>query len=179
MTLDQTSTIAAAKDYVNQNIGDGVACPVCQQEVKLQEVRLSYKLASLLVLLHKTFAVGTVVDINRFIKEAKSISPPLPTNKDVERLLYWGLLDGVVVDDDLKKRYREIYGGRGKFKLHRLSERGMAFVSGAAVVKSVYVYGGRAYTWSESTWTVHDILNGKVSLEQLWNLPVPSSGQVG
>lgn len=182
VTLDpQTSTIQDAKNWLNEKILKGTNCPVCRQKVKVYKRHITHKQAAMLVLLHKTFPVGSVLDINRFVQalQPAEFSKFMLAGREWHKLKYWGLLEEIDVDVSLKKAYRELFPGKGRINLHRLTDRGAAFVQGAPIIKFVYVFDDVVRGWDEeTTCTLQEALEEKFDFQALMNAVVPSVGQV-
>ena len=182
VTLDpQTSTIQDAKNWLNEKILKGTNCPVCRQKVKVYKRHVTHKQAAMLVLLYKTFPVGTTLDINRFVQalQPAEFSKFMMAGREWHKLKYWGLLEEVEVTPELKKAYRDLHPGKGRINLHQLTDRGSAFVQGAPIVKFVYVFDDVVRGWDESTTcTLQDALEAKFDFQALMNAAVPSVGQV-
>jgi len=183
VTLDpQTSTIQDAKNWLNAEMLKGANCPCCNQKVKVYKRHVTHLQAATLILLHKTFPVGTVVDINFFVQQ---VQPPelalsLVKGREWHKLKYWGLIDEVD-DKSMVKRFRAAYpAAKGKrVVLHRLNERGAAFTQGNPIVKFVYVYDDVVRGWDESaTATIVDALEGKFDFTELVNAVVPALGHI-
>lgn len=182
VTLDpQTSTIQDAKNWLNEKILKGANCPVCRQKVKVYKRHVTHKQAAMLILLHKTFPVGAVLDINKFVQalQPAEFSKFMLTGREWHKLKYWGLLEEVEVTADVKKAYRAANPGKGRINLHRLTERGLAFVNGAPIFKFVFVFDDVVHGWDEKvTCTIQQALEEKFDFQALWNAVVPSVGQV-
>lgn len=183
MTLDpQTSTVQDAKDWLNEAMLKGANCPCCNQKVKVYKWSANHKQAAALILLHKTFPVGTIVDINFFLQQAQppEFGKELVKGKEWNKLKYWGLLDEVD-DKDIVKRFRETYpASKGKrVSLHRLNERGAAFCQGNPIIKFVYVYDDIVRGWDETTnTTIMEALEEKFNFNTLINAVVPAVGHI-
>ncbi len=183
VTLDpQTSTIQDAKNWLNEAMLKGANCPCCNQKVKVYKRHVTHKQAATLILLHKTFPVGTIVDINFFVQQAQ---PPefalsLVKGREWHKLKYWGLIDEVD-DKAIVKRFRETYpDSKGKrVSLHQLNERGAAFCQGSPIIKFVYIYDDVVRGWDETAnATVMDALEAKFDFNDLINAVVPAVGHI-
>jgi hypothetical protein len=186
MSLDvNTTTVQQAKDWLNENIMKGAKCPCCNQKAKVYKRFVTEKQAALLILLHRTFPVGTVLDINNFVSslQPQELVVYILKGREWGKLKYWGLLEEVPVTKELRKKYGETYPhavGKGKrVSFHRLTETGAAFVQGAPIYKFVYVYDDVVRGWDQNTTaTIVEALSTKFDYTTLAQTQLPAVGHI-
>jgi hypothetical protein len=183
MSLDpHTATIQDGKAFLNANVAKGTNCPCCGQRVKLYKRYVTHRQAATLLLLHRTFPVGCVVDINNFIGRLDpALAVELLKGREWHKLKYWGLLEEFEVDKKTLKSYREAYPDmKGKkVAFHRLTQRGFDFVNGARIFKNVFVFDDEVKGWDEeTTTTIQEALGEKFDFNQLSSVPAPALGHI-
>jgi len=183
VSLDpQTSTIQDGKDWLNDKMLKGTDCPCCNQKVKVYKRHVTHKQAATLILLHKTFPVGTTVDINFFVQQAQppELAMDLMKGREWHKLKYWGLLEEVD-DKELVKKFRGAYpSSKGKrVALHQLTDRGHAFCNGAPIFKFMYIYDDAVKGWDEhTTATVVEALADRFEINELLAAAIPAIGHI-
>ena len=178
----QTATIQDGKDWLNDKILKGTDCPCCNQKVKVYKRKVTHRQAATLILLHKTFPVGTIVDVNFFVQQAQppELALELMKGREWHKLKYWGLIEEVS-DKPLEKRFRETYpSSKGKrVSLLRLTDRGHAFCQGAPIFKFMYIYDDVVRGWDEhTTATVEEALANKFEINELLAAAIPAIGHI-
>lgn len=140
-----TTTISTAKGWLKDRLGKVgagrvVKCPCCSQRVCLRARLISSSQAALLVLLYRTFPVGTVVCINKFVdslpmEDAKRFFK----SREWHRLRHWGLLEQLDGPEEAQAReaFRMMYPDDVEDKIisfHRLTQEGYDYTLGDKMI---------------------------------------------
>ncbi len=187
MEIDpHTTTVHVAAERMKAELKKGTQCPCCRQKAKSRPAEVSKRQAMILLLLHKTFAVGSMVHVTQFLETLTAALPgykDLLVGKEWAQLKHWGLLAEVEPTKELKKLYRETYpapeGKKGRrMVLHQLTDRGVSFVQGTPVVKTIHVFNDTIMGWDEGTHSaITDVLDGDM-ITGLWGLECPADGAI-
>lgn len=131
-----------AQKLLSDGAEEGMACPCCEQFVRVYKRPLYSSMARWLVWLERTYAdTGTWVDVKK--RDARG--------GDYAKLQYWGLIE--------QKTSPRAKGKTRSSGLWRPTARGELFVKGKlSVPKHVYLYDGRSLGFSAVAFSINDAL---------------------
>ena len=150
-------TLSEAKQYLKDNIQNGVSCPCCNRLVKLYSYNLnSGSTRSLIILYHAhRDNDGDWVHIQRYFASKKMNA----NGMNYILLKHWGLIESKPGNDDPKKRANGFW---------RITDKGISFVlGGLALPKYAYVYNNQAIKFSDELVTVREALGKKFDYQEL------------
>lgn len=185
MTMDPSTTLEQAKAVVNDALrnGKGIECPCCTQWVDIYSRTITHKQAATLILLYQAHPVGAVVDINKFIDSLPdALGKELLKGREWHKLVYWGLLEDVIVDERMRLAYKAAFptSKAKKLTLHTLTPLGAQFVfKGTAVPKKAVIFNNRVIGWSDNSFTTcNEALKKKFDYDELMDVDVSTVGRI-
>lgn len=116
----QESSLAQAQEWLaaQSRNGGGALCPCCNKKDKTASRKVTAVQAAVLVLMHRSFPIGSEVRIQDFI--AVLPDKDLSQARDISRLVYWDLLESTPDE----KVFRLCDGGYFfAFKGHKITEK--------------------------------------------------------
>ena len=138
---EQTDTLAQARADLRSRLDDGSTCPCCGQYSRRYKRKLTKPMVAWLAWLVKSW--------RRRSHGWVDVRESTVRGGDYGKLVYWGLIEQRPHDD----------GSKRTSGMWRPTDRGIAFMDGALSVPShVYVYGGTAEGFTESSVTVDDVV---------------------
>ena len=148
--LSMTTSLGEARDYVRDNLEEGLLCPCCEQYAKVYRRRINKGQAQSLIRLYRLGAQAQNGWVH--VRDLGAAS------REEGKLVHWGLVE---------EGGKRADGGRGGW--WRLTANGRAFVEGRiGVAKYVYLYNARLLRVDNSEYvTIHDALGEPFLLTDL------------
>ena len=132
--IDETNTIAQARDHIRPLLKKGTTCPCCSQPVKMYSRPITASMAYGLILIFNTHKQEWV-HLESFFKSITSISPSI--RADIPKLRFWFLIE---------PKEGEKTDGNPNNGYYRLTDKGKAFVEGTTLTNShVNLYNNQFY----------------------------------
>ena len=157
------TSLAEARDYIADGMMEagGIACPCCEQRVKLYRRSLNSSMAAMLIALSRINNGSRWTYIEEW-REKSDIS--INGGGDYGKLAYWNLVESMPVAPELDK------GSSGQWKI---TKKGMEFGSGNIRVPShVLIYNNTIMGFSDKLVDIHNCLGKKFSYSELMESPI-------
>lgn len=149
-----TSTIEEGKQYLRKNWEKGVPCPCCGQMVKLYTRHIYARMALDLIDLYKLDRNNP----NQYFHITEIEGNRRSGGGDFAKLVYWGLVVEQKNDDETKRT-------SGYWAI---TKKGRDFVNiKITVPKSVKIFDGKFFGYSEKHVTIRDSLGKKFDYSEL------------
>lgn len=148
--MDQTKTIAEARQWLQANSAEGANCPCCDQKVRLYKRKLNSNMARFLISLVKKWkATGSWVSYKDCVFKGR----------DYNYLNRWGLANQAPREP-----------GKVSSGLWIPTQLGVDFVYNLCPVPShVFIYDGSVFGFSDTTVRIEDALGSPFELLELLN----------
>lgn len=120
----EITTIAEAKQYILDNIEEGVECPACTRNVQMQKFNLDHNMASALRILDEHTNQGEYVRTIALFNEYADTESNLNNGGNWTKVKHWGLIESEMT-------ITEEGGSQGNW---RITQKGRDFVHGKVKV---------------------------------------------
>lgn len=152
-------TIEEAKEYMRERLNEGVACPCCNQFVKMYKRKLNSSMAYALMIMYRFHKKKGSLRFVKMNEEVAKLGIP-SSNIEYPKLKYWDLVEEMENHDETKK-----CSG-----FWRLTKKGYDFIQEKITVPShVYVYNKKRYGYSEKKVGIAKVFSKKFDYNELMN----------
>jgi len=146
-----------AKEHLKKNWKDGTICPCCNQVVKLYEIKISAKMAKVLMDMGKLTSIG---------KEWIHIMNDLKTQDGTyAKMRFWGLIEPMGDTIQVKLGIKKSSG------YWKLTDRGKKFILGStSLPESKFIFNNHSYQnpdWKPKYVTIKDALKNKFNYAEM------------
>lgn len=174
MQLTDTSTIAEARQFIDEGKAKGVICPCCDRIAKEYNYTLNSGQAVALITIYRLTKrlnpAGGWLHILRAFGEHTTLNPQ---SLSFHRLKLWGLIEQQPVNDDPKKKTSGFWA---------ITDRGISFVEHRIrVPEQVSVYEGTITHMGGNSINIKEALRNKFDYQELmaeFYLPEPKQGSL-
>jgi hypothetical protein len=169
-------TLAEARQYVHDNMREGVDCPCCDQKVRIYERKLSSIMARALIAFYR-YVRRNGSDAGAWFHALNVLQAEMPSvqgSGDYAKLRHWGLIEA-------KGEAKE--DGNPSNGMYRLTERGVKFALGLVrVPKHVYIFDDHLLDIERedlSTTNIREALGDGFKWDELMNAVAPEAPKEG
>lgn len=159
--MEETATIAEAKEMLRKNLTEGVECPCCKQFVKMYRRGITSSMAVGLIQLYKYDRKhpGEHVHVATYLESIPGMRGIPRLTGDFAKLEHWGLTEPLSQKRD---------DGSKRNGYHRITKLGRMFVEGSARVgKYVMIYNGKVYGNGDETVDIKQALKNHFDYSEL------------
>jgi hypothetical protein len=157
------TTLNSAREWVRQNIDDGVRCPCCDQFAKVYRRTMTSAMARALIEMWKIYKDAG--DIREWIHVPSSLGPRFSAARggDFAKMRYWGLVEEATGNVLSPTETDSPHAG-----YWRITDTGIAFVEGRVTVpKHIFLYDGELIKLSVEPLGVDEALKERFSYTDL------------
>lgn len=148
-------TLKQAKDVLKEGYEKGVACPCCDQHVKMYRRKLTSSMAWVLIMMYR----DDLTEFSHIEDYLKKKDIPSGVRGDFPKLRYWVLIE----KEEVKRE-----DGSSRNGNYRLTDKGIQFVKGLIKVpKYVKIYNSKSRGYAGDDININDALGEKFNYNEL------------
>jgi len=152
------TTLNSAKDYIQQNMEDGVTCPCCNQFVKLYNRKLYHSIVAALIYFWRLGAANKWVHTDMLLR-SETLAIRNSGHGDFAKLAYWGLIKPKPSPADPTKKESGYW---------MITNLGVRFIKGEETVQeTAKIYNGNLVSFTGKPISVSDALGNHFNYSEL------------